>query len=257
MARPPAKVVRSQRFASRRRDVRRARQRRRRRATIAVATLMLVGAGGWTLARSSLFALERIEVAGNTTLARAEVLRASGLERGANLLSLDLEVVEMRVARLALVRTVEVTKPAPSRVRIVVTERTPAFTLETIHGLYHLDAEAVVLSATHAPNGRLPIVRALSHPPSEVGDRIRSADVSSALALWAALPKHLRAGAPTIEVTAAGLTMTRPDLTIRFGPFERIGQKVEAVRLVIERVRAAKARLTSIDVRSPERPAAA
>lgn len=256
MARQPAKVLRSQRFASRRRDVRRARQRRRRRVTITVVTLVLLAAGGWMLARSSLFALERIEVAGTVTLSRTDIVRASGLKAGTNMLSLDLEAVEERVARLPLVRTVDVTKPAPSRVRILVTERTPAFVLETIHGLYYLDSEAVVLAPTSAIDRVLPTVRSLSHAPDTAGDRIRTADVSNALSLWAALPPQLRAGPTLIDVTAGSFTLVRADLTVKFGAFDRIDQKIEAVRLVVERAKAARERLAAIDVRSPGRPAA-
>ena len=256
MARQPAKVLRTQRFASRRRDVRRARQRRRRRVTVTVVTLGLLAAGGWMLARSSLFALERIEVAGAKTLTHTDIVRASGLKAGANMLSLDLDAVEARVARLPMVRTVDVTKPAPSRVRILVTERDPAFVLETIHGLYFLDAEAVVLEPASALDPSLPTLRSLSHAPDEAGDRIRTGDVVNAMSLWAALPAALRGGPTLIEVTAGSFTLVRGDLTIKFGPFERIDQKIEAVRLVVDRAKVARERLSTIDVRSPGRPAA-
>ena len=257
MARQPAKVLRTQRFASRRRDVRRARQRRRRRVTITVVMIGVTATGGWMLARSSLFALERIEVAGVKSLSRTEIVRASGLKAGVNMLSLDLDAVEARVARLPLVRTVDASKPAPSRVRIRVTERSPAFVLESIHGLYHLDAEAIVLQPTHVLDPSLPTVRSLSHPPDEAGDRIRTPEIIHAMSLWAALPAALRGGPSVIDVTAAGgFTLVRRDLTIKFGHFDRIDQKIEAVRLVLERAKAARQRLTTIDVRSPLRPAA-
>ena len=172
------------------------------------------------------------------------------------MLSLDLEAVEARVARLPMVRTVDVTKPAPSRVRILVSERTPAFVLETIHGLYYLDAEAVVLEPTSAIEPSLPTVRSLSHAADLAGDRIHTADVRNAMSLWAALPAALRGGPSRIDVTPGGFTLVRGDLTIKFGSFDRIDQKVEAVRLVVERAKAARERLSVIDVRSPDRPAA-
>lgn len=256
MARPPARVLRSQRFASKRRDVRRARQRRRRRVTITVTTLVVLAAGGWMLARSSLFALERIEVAGTKTLSQADVIRASGLRPGISMLSLDLDAVEARVARLPLVDAVDVTKPSASRVRILITERTPAFVLETIYGMYHLDAHAVVLGSTLSLGPSLPTIRSLSHAPVDAGDRIDSADVANSLELWNALPASLRAGSRMIEVRSGVMTVIRGELTIRFGSFDRIDQKIEAVRLVMERARAARERLIAIDVRSPGRPAA-
>lgn len=257
MARPPAKVIRSQRFASRRKDVRKARQRRRRRMTFTVAALLVVGTGGWMFARSSLFALEGIEVAGTKLLSRTDIIRASGLKTGNNMLSLDLDAIETRISRLPLVRTVDVSKSSPSRVRIIVTERTPAFVLETIEGRWHLDADAVVLGpiAGAAPT-HLPTVR-LSHAPvADAGDTIRSADVGDALTLWGSLPESLRDGSPVIDAAEGALTLHRQGLTIRFGSLERIAEKLEAVVMVFERARTAKERLSAIDVRSPGRPAA-
>lgn len=255
MARPPAKVLRSNRFATRRRDVRRERQLRRRRVTFTVIGLTILATGGWMLARSSLFALEKIDVVGAKALSRADVVAASGLRPGANMLGLDIEAVEKRVAGLALIRTVEVTKPEPSHVRIAVTERTPAFVLETIDGLWLMDAEAVVLGPASGEQ-TLPMIRSLATVVLRAGDRVAVPAVANALQLWRMLPGSFRDGAPLIAVTVGGMTLTRSDLTIHFGPIDRMEQKIQALRLVVARAKAARERLRSIDVRSPDRPAA-
>ena len=256
MARPPAKVLRSQRFASRRRDVRRAKQRRRRRVTITVITLSLLGAGGWMMARSSLFALETIEVAGTKSLTRAEVIRASGLRPGNNMLSLDLEVIEERVAALALVRGVDVTKPAPSRVRIQIAERSPAFVLETVDGSFYLDAEAVVLGPAPIEQQALPAIRSLGHEIEAEGERAGTPDVINALGLLASLPSTLKGDPIRVEFTGGAYSVLRPGLTIKFGAFDRITEKIRAARMVVDRAKASRERLSLIDVRSPTRPAA-
>ena len=256
MARPPAKVLRSQRFASRRRAVRRAKQQRRRRVTITITSLALLAAGGWMMARSSLFALEGIEVSGTKTLSKADVVRASGLRPGNNMLSLDLEAVQERVAELPLVRTVAVSKPEPSRVRIAITERTPAFVLETIDGLYHLDAEAVVLGPAPGLEHSLPMIRSLSHQIEANGERSSSPDVVNALGLIASLPTTLKAGPTRVEFLSGAYTVVRAGLTIKFGTFDRIREKIRAVEMVVKRARLERERLQVIDVRSPSRPAA-
>lgn len=256
MARPPAKVLRSSRFASRRREVRRARQRRRRRVTVTFVMLSLLAAGGWMLARSSLFALERIDVVGNRSLSRTEVLRASGIRPGANMLSLDLEAVERRVSALALVRTVDVTKPEPSRVRITVTERTPAFVLETIAGFTYLDADAVVIGDAPGTVGSLPTIRALRHPVEAAGERVLGVDVANAIAILRALSAQLTKGPMIVEAAGGGYSIYHGPLTVRFGGFERVPQKISAIRMVLDRAKAARERLAVVDVRSPSRPAA-
>ena len=256
MARPPAKVLRSSRFASRRREVRRAKQRRRRRVTITLLTLSLLGTGGWIMARSSLFALEGIEIAGTRSLSRAEVTRASGLKPGDNMLSLALDDVETRIAHLPLVRSVTVTKPVPGRVRILIEERSPAYVLETIEGFHYLDAEAVVIGTAPGPLDRLPTIRSLSHELEAEGERASTADVTNAIGLIASLPHRLRGGSLVVDVSAGTYSVIRSALTIKFGSFDRINDKIRAVGMVVERAKVARERLTVIDVRSPTRPAA-
>jgi len=256
MARPPAKVLRTSRFASRRREVRRAKQRRRRRVTITFLTLSLLGTGGWMMARSSLFALEGIEIAGTRLLTRADIVGASGLRQGDNMLSLDLEAVEARVAELPLVRSVAVTKPVPGRVRILVEERMPAYVLETIDGFHYLDAEAVVIGVAPGLQRALPTIRSLSHELRAAGERASTPDVVNAIGLLASLPDALKGGDLVVDVVAGGYSVLRSGLTIKFGSYDRIRDKIHAVRLVVDRARVARERLAMIDVRSPARPAA-
>jgi hypothetical protein len=45
-------------------------------------------------------------------------------------------------------------------------------------------------------------------------------------------------------------------MTIRFGTLDRLLQKLEAVRLVFDRVHRSGGRVVMLDVRSPTRPAA-
>lgn len=256
MGRPPAKVLRSERFASKRRAVRRDRRRRRRRVTVTVLAVTLLGIGAWTLARSSLFALDGIDVVGTRLIGASEILRASELHVGDNMLSLDTDAVEARIARLPLVAEVAVSKPGPSRVRIAVTERVPAFVLETPEGRWHLGADSTVLDRVPSDAPALPTIRVGVEMPADTGDRVRSKLLQDAMALWAALPGGLRKGAPILEALTADMTLLRPELRIRFGTLERLPDKLAALALVIQRARQARDRLIAVDVRAPSRPAA-
>src|SRR5262245_31240337 len=97
MGRRPAEVVRDERLTTRRRDVRRQRARRRRRVTFAVLVVLALGSGAFALMRSSLFALDGIEVVGAGTLTRADVVQASGLHPGQSLFSLHADRVAARL----------------------------------------------------------------------------------------------------------------------------------------------------------------
>lgn len=257
MARQPAKVVRSERLASRRRDVRRQNMRRRRRVTFGAVTVILCAAGGLALARSSLFDLEGIEVSGAKLLTNAEVVQASGLHSGQSMLSLSTDQVRSRIERLALVRSATVARVPTSRIRISIVERTPAFVLETIESRWLLDAESTLLDEVRAPVAGLPTIRLAGRIAADTGDRVRIPSLAEAVRLWGALPPALRKGPATIAASVpAGLELVHPDHSITFGTIDRIDEKLRAVVLVLDRLRRAGERVLSIDVRSPSRPAA-
>jgi len=257
MARQPAKVVRSERLASRRREVRRQTSRRHRRVTLTFIAIAGLSVGGWMLARSSLFALEGIDVTGTKILTPADIVQASGLHPGQSMLSLHADLVRARLASLPLVRSVSVVRVPTSRIRIAIVERTPSFVLSTTEARWNLDGDGTVLEEITGPAPELPTIVMSSTFNTETGDRVRVPALQDAVQLWNALPASLRAGPVTLDATAPeDLLLVRAGSTIRFGTVDRLVQKLEAVRLVLDRVRRMGATLLTLDVRSPSRPAA-
>jgi cell division protein FtsQ len=257
MARQPAKVVRSPRFALRRREVRRQHARQRRRVTVSILVLLSLATGGFVLARSSLFALDGIEVKGATLLSRAEVLQASGLHEGQSMLSLHADRVRARIQRLPLVRAASVQRVPTNRVRITVVERVPSFVLQTAEARWYIDDAATLLGAATGTGPSLPTILVDLPLTADTGDRARTPALVDALKLWSALPGSLRQPGSTIDATVpAALTLERGDYDIRFGTLDRMQEKLQAVRLVLDRVHLTHDHLVSLDVRSPARPAA-
>jgi len=234
----------------------RERGRRRRKVVFALAATLSVSVGGVMLARSSLFALEGIDVVGTRMLTPAEVIQASGLRPGQNMLAIHTDRVRARIASLPLVRSVGIRK-ASSRIRIQIVERSPAFVLETTDGRWNLDAYGVVLDPATGTIPSLPVVQVDSSVHAGTGDRVRNPSVLEALRLWSRLPSTLRRGPVTIDAsTPAGLSVDQGGGMIRFGTTDRLDEKIEAVELVLERIRRTGAVLVSLDVRAPSRPAA-
>jgi cell division protein FtsQ len=257
MARPPAEIVRSERLVSRRREVRRHNMRRRRRISLGVLATMVLAGGGVVLVRSSLFALDGIEVTGTKALSRADVVQASGLHPGQSLFSLHADQVRARIEALPRVLRATVHRVRTSWVRIDVVERTPAFVLETYEGRWYLDQTSTILDATSVAVASLPTIRLDGWLEADPGDQVRAIALTDAVRLWGMLPSSLRGG-PAILTAAgpAGLTLVRPDFSIRFGSADRLDEKLQSVRLVLASIRKMGGRMVSLDVRSPTRPAA-
>jgi cell division protein FtsQ len=258
---PGGAVVHPDRLARRRREVlreaRRAAARRRRRRLLAVLTLATVGTGAGLLARSPLLALDGVEVVGTRLLADREVLEASGLRPGQSLLTVDGREVAARLRRLPLVAQASVVRVGVARVRIVVRERRPAFVLETTEGRWLMDGSGVLLVAAEGATARgLPTIR-LPASAADTGDRVRAPALRLALELFSSLPEWLREPVPTLDMAGpGGIELLRPGLRVVFGTPDRMAEKIEAVRLVLDRARQTRERIASVDVRAPTRPAA-
>jgi cell division protein FtsQ len=218
---------------------------------------MVLATSGWFLAHSSLFGLDGIQVSGTHLLSRAEILQVTDLHVGQNMLSVHADQLRDVIKRLPLVRSVRVIRTAPSRLRIVIVERTAAFVLQTLEGRWYLDGDGVLLGEVPPEAPALPTITIDKPLGADPGDQVQSRLLESAVGLWRSLPESLRTGASAIDATSpAGLTLLRPNMTVRFGTIERLDEKLEAMRLVFDRARKERARVVMLDVRSPSRPAA-
>ena len=99
--------------------------------------------GGWTLWRAP---LREVEVQGNRLLSGQQLAALAGLSAGRPMGEIDPYVLAARIATHPLVRSVDVRREFPDRVRITVSERTPAARIVFDDGTRSLiDAERVVL----------------------------------------------------------------------------------------------------------------
>lgn len=227
-----------------RREVRRftVRARRRRLAWIvgtAAVLLLIVGSVG--AAYSPLFAVERIEVVGTTTLPAATVEEALGGQLGTPLPLVDASAVKAALVAFPLVEsyTLEARPPHDLVVRIV--ERTPIGVIQTGAGWTLVDAAGVALETSPNPPAGRPIL--------EITGGTGSGAFESAGLVMRALPAAIAA-----QVTRVSAT-TRDDVTLTlgsgaqvvWGAVEDTAQKA----LNLDRAMAARPGMSLYDVSSP------
>lgn len=199
--------------------------------------------------RSSLFALDGIEIAGASMLSRAEILEASGLRIGQNVLSVDAGGVEARVEKLPIVADATVERLYPSKVRINVRERTPAAAARVGGATWLIEASGRLIAPIAVPPKGMPQVTVRAEPGSEA--------MAAALKLWSTLPEWARdkttdLEAPDPEAISARIGGTR----VVFGSADEVLPKMQAVVAIFERAKTDGKRVKQIDVRAPHRPAA-
>ena len=227
-----------------------ARGRARRRTRLAVAlsvlvTVALLVATGWVLLGSGLLGVRTVQVGGTARLDPAEVRAVADVATGTPLALVDTDAVAARVARLPVVRSVDVTRDWPRTVVIRVSERTAA-AARPIGPSYALIDRTGVAFATVARRPKdLPIVTA----PADAG----RPELRVALDVLEQLPADLRQKVRTVR--AAGrdeveLHLTR-DRTVVWGSAERSERKAAVLAVLLSRK---KSKVQTYDVSAPDAP---
>lgn len=178
------------------RGSRRRRWWRRLRLPVAVLVVLAVlAAGTWLVGFSTVLTARSVSVEGATTLSTAEVEAAARVPFGVPLARLDTTAVADRVAGLAPVRTVSVTRRFPHSVVIRVTERTPAALLVGDSGVVRLvDTTGALYPPTGAVPDDLPVL-------VDSGVALDAAAVESAVTVLGALPAPVGAEVTAVVVT--------------------------------------------------------
>ena len=221
------------------------------------ASLVLGLAGlvvaGVLVAGSPLFHLRRTEVTGTGRLSERQILRAAGLNSGTNVLFLSTTEVRDRLLADPWVANASVEKTLPSSVVVRIRERAPVAVIREVRGFALVASDGTTLAET-GENPRLPQIVGIA--PAEPG---RRSDVVAPLAAVAgAMDESLRGEIRVIALDGDGMV----ELELRRGPRVRFGSptdveaKAGSLSGILRWADSSQTRLSEIDVRAPDAPAA-
>jgi cell division protein FtsQ len=213
----------------------------RRAWALAGGTAALVVLAVWVVWASPLLALTQVQVTGTDLLAPADVREAAGVPDGTPLPRVRTDEVADRVATLAPVARVEVSRSWPRTLVIDVTERTAVAAVPLDDGYGWLDATGTVF---HDASGAPPGVPALELSEPGPDDPATAA----ALVVLGALTPELHARLDTVVV--AGPARIRLELsdgsTVVWGDESASEEKARVATALLDRDAAV------IDVSAPE-----
>ena len=208
-----------------------------------LALVALVATAVWLVFFSAVLSVSKVTVDGNRLLGPDRVLAVAQVPMGEQLATVDLEAISRRVAALAEVEDVDVTRSWPDGVRIDVTERTAVAVVELGGRLRGLDATGVVFRDYRNPPSGMPRVR----PTTSTG-----ADaLAEAAGVVAVLPADLAARVDHVEVqTIDQITLVlRDGRQVLWGSAEQSELKA---RVLPELLAAQRAQVYDVSV--PESP---
>jgi cell division protein FtsQ len=268
----PTVAMADQRLDRRRRRRRMLRRARRGGAWLCVGLLVValggaLASGGRWLLTAPRFAVERVEVAGQSQLSADRAVAASGLSPGQNLFRLDARRAVAGVEALPMVRRAELVRAFPNRVTLLVEERQP-FVLVHARGLhrpadalfwpaealYWVDEQGVPLGPeTRAVALDAPLVSAAGAEDVAAAGRTSSERVAAGVALIRTL---MRVQSPLLKEISE-VDVSRPEGLVLYmldGVEVRLGREDWDDRLgrlggVLAQLRASGQMATSIDLR--------
>lgn len=215
----------------------RQRRRRRRRLRAAVAVVLLLAVTGgltWLVGWSSVLSVTAVEVEGTSVLDAETVAATARAPLGRPLARVDTEAVEARVAALAPVREVTVSRAWPSTVLIEVSERTAVLATRAGGGHDLVDAAGVAFTTVdEVPEGVLPAeLRGSGGLPAAERTELLVDLATVVTALSPGLREQVESlstdSADTIELTLSG------DRVVEWGSAEDSGLKAEVALVLLE-----------------------
>jgi cell division protein FtsQ len=233
---------------SRRRFTRRQWARRWLAWKYVVAVVVLVGlavAAVWAVYFSSLLAVQGVEVSGTGTLSAHEVRLAAAVPTGEPLARVDLDQVRSRVEALAGVRSADVTREWPDRVRVRVEERVAVAVVEIGGRIRGMDSSGVVFRDYRRAPAGLPHVRTTSDTRSDA--------LEEAARVVGALPDEISSIVDHVEVeTIDQISLVlRDGRTVVWGSAEKSDEKARVLPGLLD------IRAQTYDVSVPGQPTTA
>jgi len=213
------------------------------RYVIASVLLVVVTIGAiWLVFFSSVLTVKHVDVKGESQLSQQQVLTAADVPTGAHLAQLDLASIRTRVAGLAAVRHVDVSREWPDGVLIRITERHEVAVVQIGDRYQAMDSDGVLFKTYPRPPAALPRVVA--------GATIGSDALAEAARVISSLPSGLAARVDHVGVRGVDqVTLSmRSGATVIWGSDAQSALKAE----VLERLLAHPAR--TYDVSVPGQP---
>ena len=217
----------------------RMRRRRRMMSVYTVVVILLVLTVGVTMCFTFLFNIDEIVISGESeTYTYMEIVEASGIHAGDNLLRLDYKKAEQRILdQLLYVETAKVDRDFPSTLRITVTRCIPAYNVQYDKGVLLVSRKGKILADNnfYTDTENLPIIYGFDPADTEAGKPLRSKNENKYDAFTQLISRFDRddnAGIATIDLTNEyAITVNyRNGMIFKMGNWSDVEYKLDLAR---------------------------
>ena len=203
----------------------------------------------YVLARSSVFEVREIRVAGNNSLPREKIISVSGINPGENIFKLDLKSSAEKIKSIPFIKSVEMSRKLPSAVEIRVEERKPLALLPVEGGFIQVDEEGVYLQKGDIAASQLPVVTGVSFSLPAPGGQIKSESLGAVLEVVRGIPPGLLPMLSEVNMEGGqAVAYTMDGIQCRLGTASGLQQKGEVFMKVLNELKVKGKRIEYIDL---------
>lgn len=240
--------------------VRRAQKRRRTHGFFKFLGLLTVLTIGLAVGQQTLFRLETVYVVGNEEKTPQEIVMASGLVRGRNMITIEEEDVAETLSQDHTIIFKGMQKEYPNTIYLYIEERKTVAAMQWLGILYTLDREGVVMkeSTSSSPPAGMPVVTGFRVSNINVGQQllVRSENQMEA---YREIMEELELQMYQSQVAEINLAdpsniylITVEGVTVRLGDASYMQAKIGAVRTDMAYLRQLGKTSGILDVSIPE-----
>lgn len=193
------------------------------------------------------FLLLNMDVHVNGAIPPSQILKWAGVEKGQNLLAIDLQQVSANLMRVPYIANVNIERKLPDTLKITVDERQPIALLQPksnqgtmlVQSVYYLDVNGIVMKPKAGERlKRLPVIRGVDADLVIEGTKMENVEVLSALnfiRLTELSPVKVDLDLTEIDVGLCGYlcTRTRDQGYIRFR-VDYLDQQLQRLRVIFD-----------------------
>lgn len=224
------------------------------RTAVSLVIIFLV-IGVYAFFHSPVFTVKRIKVSGSTYSA-SRLAEIAGIERGTNLLRLDVAAAARRLEKEPIILRAVIRRHLPDTVYIRINERTPIGMIPVGSGFWGVSADGVVLGSIDVAAVSLPIITGVDTQNLQVGEA-HLAGLILGSRILSGLPSSLRDDISEVNVADHNCLrlITRNLVEFRLGEPVKLADKLQVVATFLPRLeQMAAASGTVVDVSTPTRP---
>lgn len=194
-------------------------------AALAIVMVLAIGAG--VLWSTPILSVKRFEVSGNARTSTEQIIEASQIAEGDNLVRIPAQAAGQRIIGLPWVVKVSVSRKLPNTVDIEVQEHEPLGYVQRFDGLHLFDDAGHEFLISDDPSGAVKVEVAQDD----------AASLQAAAELLAAVPAEQRARITAVVATSPTdlVTKLQGDRVVDWGSTEYLHDKVVAFRAALER----------------------